>query len=95
MSQTNKWFSVFFRDGLEASKWERQIVSKFQLAYEDARQPKGMALFSFTPGGPNGLYMTPKSVPYCPSILALLPWDESGPPGTPSCWLAGDESLNV
>jgi hypothetical protein len=95
MSQTKKWLSVFFRDGLEASKWERQIVSQFQLAYENAQRPKDMALFSFTPGGATGLYMTPESIRYCSSILALLPWDESGPPGTPSCWLAGDESPNI
>jgi hypothetical protein len=94
MSSPDKWRAAHFSDGSAGSKWEREIVPKFELDYANANKPKGMALFSFNPIGGPGLYMTPQSVPHCRSVLELIPWNESNPlPNGPCGWLAGDESL--
>src|SRR5258705_13121621 len=94
MSSPNKWRSAHFSDGLAGSKWERKIVPEFQRAYIKSNKPKHMALFSFTPIGGHGLYMTPESIPHCSELLALILWNESHPlPNGPCGWLAGDESL--
>jgi hypothetical protein len=95
MSSTEKWRIVYFSDGESASKWERQIVPEFERIYAAENKPEGMALFSHNAMGTNALSITPKSVPYCESLLALLPWEESdnalkfGMVG----WVAGDERL--
>jgi hypothetical protein len=94
MLSPDKWRATHFSDGLAGSKWEPKIVLEFQSAYIKANKPKNMALFSFTPIGGHGLYMTPQSVPHCQSVLKLIPWNESNPlPNGPCGWLAGDESL--
>jgi hypothetical protein len=94
MSSHIKWLAVHLNPGVGSAKLEREIVLEFERAYTNANKPKGMGLFSFTPIGGHGLYMTPQSIPYCDSLLRLVRWSESNPlPNGPCGWLAGDESL--
>jgi len=38
MSLPNKWRAVHFSDGLAGSKWEREIVPKFERDYANANK---------------------------------------------------------
>jgi hypothetical protein len=95
MSSTEKGRIVYFSDGESASKWERQIVPEFERIYTAENKPEGMALFSHNANGVQALSISPKSIPYCESLFAIVPWEESdnarilGAVG----WVAGDEGL--
>lgn len=89
-----KWLAVHFNNLIKASDLEEQIREEFQRAYVNAGRPSGMALFALRPIGGLGLYMTPQSIPFSATVLAMLHWSESTPlPHGPTQWLAGDESL--
>jgi hypothetical protein len=95
MSAPEKWRVVYFSDGESASKWERQIVPEFERIYAAENKPEGMALFSHNAVGAQALSITPKSVPYCESLFALIPWEEAENPLTFGMvgWVVGDERL--